>query len=216
MQRAAVVTTVLSLVVGCGTDREIACRAGFALAQDGHCYPPPPDPRPPTANDVLANLGACEPKKDGDEIDIPRGCIEEACVDATWDVVQQTLGEGVACEAVGADWICEWPQFISIQFPIGDDDVVTPAAGARAGWVRALSTYVGADGDGLAIGISLQCFVDVLGMPTTAEFVDTAGELVARQLVWELYGIEVEDEQHLDGVDLPDGVVDEITLSGPP
>lgn len=216
MRRGAAVTTVLLLVVGCRADRGIACRAGFALAQDGHCYPPPPDPRPPTVNDVLQNLGPCVARKLGDEIDLPFGCIEEACAGATFEVVEEALGEGVECEVSGPDWFCTWPQGIETLFPIGEDDLTLPAVGAHAAWVRAGVAYDGASPEGLGIGISPQCFVDVLGAPTTAEFVDTAGQLEARQLVWDAYGVEIEDEQDTFGVDLPDGEVDELTLFGPP
>ena len=215
MPRTAALPLVLLLVVGCHPDREIPCRPGFTIAQDGHCYPPPPDPRPPSANDVLENLGPCVARKFGTEIDLAIGCIEGACVNDTFGDVNALLGEGVVCENIGVDWFCTWPQGIQGLFTIEEDDVSLPANDTLTPWIRATVGYGGATVEGLGIGISPQCYVDVLGTPTTAEFVDTAGRLEPRQLVWEGYGVEIEDEQDPGGVDLPNGEVDELTLFGP-
>lgn len=214
MPRTAV-TTVLLLVVGCGPDHETPCRPGFTIAQDGHCYPPPPDPRPPSANDVLENLGPCVARKFGTEIDVVVGCMEGACANDEFVEVNAQLGEGVECENIGVDWFCTWPQGIQALFPIEEGDVSLPTSDSRTPYIRATVGYAGATVEGLGIGISPQCYVDVLGSPTTAEFVDTAGRLEPRQLVWDAYGVEIEDEQDPGGVDLPNGEVDELTLFGP-
>jgi hypothetical protein len=53
-------------------------------------------------------------------------------------------------------------------------------------------------------------------MPDRALFVDVTGSLVAAELVWNAYGVEIEDYRHTYDISLPDGSVDELTLSGPP
>ena len=217
MRPSPAATTVLLLLVGCGPDTgEVPCRPGFALAGDGHCYPPPPDPTPPTANDVLENLAPCVPDKPDDAIDLATGCIDGACAGTQFEAVNAALGEGVVCEEIEGEWFCTWPQQIAALFPIGEDDGPRPARDAYTPFVRAVRGYEGADATGLGLGISPRCWIDVLGGPTTAEFVDTAGRLQPRQLVWASYGIEIEDEEDARGVDLPNGEIDELTLFGPP
>jgi hypothetical protein len=212
MRRAAVVL----FLAGCASEPEIPCRPGFTVAQDGHCYPPPPDPRPPAANDVLEQLPACVPRNPGDEIQIATGCIEGACAGDTFAAFDAVLGEGVECEAFEPDWFCTWPQGIQGLFGIEEGDVELPSPDTESSWVRATIGYRGATEEGLGIGIPVSCWVDVLGAPTYAEFVDVVGRLEVRQLVWDPYGVEIEDEQEPGGVELPDGEVDELTLFGPP
>ena len=207
---------MLLLLVGCGPDSEAPCRPGFALASDDHCYPPPPDPTPPSANDVLAELGPCVPKKAGTDIDLVLACIDGACARDTFETVNDVLGEGVTCELVEGDWFCTWPQKVQALFAVREGDDTVPAKDATTPWMRATVGYAGADPAGLGIGISPGCWVDALGAPTSVEFFDTAGRLEPRQLVWVAYGIEIEDEEGERGAPVPNDAVDELTLFGPP
>lgn len=210
---------VVVLASGCASPSDEACRPGFTRAQDGHCYPPPPDPEPPTANEVLEGIGPCVPLKDGDEIDVAGGCLEGACAGRQFSAIDRALGGGADCDtnSSGSTWICVWPQQVESQFPVAQGDGGGPDVNAYSTLVRARSAYEGASPEGLGLAVSVRCWVDVLGAPSRALFVDVAGSLAPTELVWDRYGVEIEDERRLeDGAAVPDGLVDELTLTGPP
>lgn len=205
-----------SLLGGCG-EPELACRPGFSRAEDGHCYPPPPDPGPPTFNDVLENLDPCVPLKPGEQLDLAGGCIQGVCAGDTFGEADRAYGEGVSCQRSGQDWDCNWPLGVAALFAPTDNDQGGPASGARARYVRARYLYEGATADGLGIGASISCFVEALGLPESVVLVKSMGQVVPNQLVWDSMGLEIEDEERqLDLLAFPDGKVDEITLTGPP
>jgi hypothetical protein len=205
----------LLLSFACGpADPE--CRPGFVLAPDGHCYPPPPDPEPPDLTDVLEASGPCLPRRAGEEIDLALGCIEGVCRSSSYLQARTALGPPT-CELTSdeADWLCDWPQGIQTLFPVGEADDAEPSDSAITAWVRGVTHYAGADGAGLGVGVTPRCFVDELGPPSIARFVDVAGELRVQEMIWLAYGVEIEDEEQADGVVLPDNVVDELTLTPP-
>jgi hypothetical protein len=211
-------------VTGCASEgEEPACRPGFVRAADGHCYPPPPDPQPPTANDVLEQSGPCVARKDGEEIDIVDACIEGACAGDLFPEVRVALGLAGGeipaepeCEVEGSEWSCVWPQDVEARFPVNPNDQGLPLDTARATIVRARWTYEGASPEGLGIGVSPRCWIDALGLPTVALFTDIAGTLIPTDLVWNDHGIEIEDEEGRNNSGRSDGLIDEITLFTPP
>lgn len=213
---AAALVAALPFAVACSNPDDLACRVGFDRADDGHCYPPPPDPGPPSANDVLDGLGPCVLLKDGDEIDVLLGCIEGACAATSFQTIDAALGGDASCSVSGADWICVWPQEIEASFPVTDQDPGLPLGTSVTPYIRGRTDYEGASADGLGLGVSPKCWTDALGMPDSAVFVDVVGTLTPNQLVWDAYGVEIEDEERADGTPSPDGAVDELTLFGPP
>jgi hypothetical protein len=215
--RIAVACVLGGILTGCvGSEAEL-CRPGFARAEDGHCYPPIPDD-PPTFVEALQAMGPCVRLKNGDEIDAIAGCVDGACAGDEFSSVLLTLGDrDTVCELVDTgDWECSWPQGIVVLFPPADTDEGAPSSGTRAGWVRARYNYKGATADGLGMGVSVSCFVEVLGLPDTVLLVPSQGALVPQEVEWLKLGIEIEDEEReIDLIPGPDGLVDELTLSGP-
>lgn len=198
-------------------DPEPGCRTGFTLAPDGHCYPPLDTPTTPSVTDVLL-ANECVRAEPGTDIDLFAGCIEGVCAGDTFLAMEEALGGGARCSLVLAatNWICEWPQGVEAQFRAGTTDSGEPGDNVTNNFVRALTEYEGSDPSGLALGLSVSCFVEELGIPTEIVYRDTPGRLVPLQLVWDAYGIEIEDEEQLiDGVAIQDDHVDEITLFGP-
>ncbi|MEZ4238085.1 MAG: hypothetical protein R3F59_18450 [Myxococcota bacterium] len=204
----------------CAPAEDPACRPGFTRAGDGHCYPPPPDPAVPSANEVLEGTGPCVPRKPGDRIDVVGGCLDGACANRTFATIDAALGGGADCStnSSGSTWICVWPQQIEGQFPVGDDDPDDgPVDGTYTGIIRARRAYDGAGPSGEGVGVSVRCWIDALGLPSEATFADVAGTLQPTELVWDRYGTEIDDDlQAVTNAALPDGVVDELTLTGPP
>jgi hypothetical protein len=215
--RIAVACVLGGGLAGCAGSNAELCRPGFARGQDGHCYPPLPDD-PPTFVEVLEGMGPCARLKNGDEIDAIGGCMGGACAGDTFSETVLALGDrDTVCDQLSTgEWECLWPQGIAVSFPPAETDAGAPSPGTLATWIRARYDYEGATPDGLGIGISVSCFVEVLGLPDTVLLVPALEELVPQELEWLKLGIEIEDEEReVDLLSMPDGLVDEITLSGP-
>ena len=73
-----------------------------------------------------------------------------------------------------------------------------------------LAGYPHATADGLGVGVSPRCWIDGLGVPSSASWIDQAGALALQDLYWTQYGVEVHD---WDG---PDALIDNVYLFGPP
>lgn len=195
---------------------EEACRPGFVRAEDGHCYPPPPDPDPPSVADALVSFGPCLAHDSGTEIDLFGGCIEGACAQGAFASFTAAFGP-VDCNTNDAgEWDCLWTNGVAGLFAPTDADDGGPVDTATTTYVRARYNYVGASPDGLGIGAGSSCFTEILGYPDSVSLVLSEGELAPQQFVWDLLGIEIEDEEReYDLLAFPDGLVDEITLFGP-
>jgi hypothetical protein len=218
MSRSRLASFAALLLAGCAPGGDDPCRPGFTRAQDGHCYPPPPDPGPPSATDVLLGRGPCVPRPPGEDIDLFGGCIEGACAGDPFDAIDLALGRGATCtrNQDDTDWTCDWPQGVQATFEVEPSDTLLPNGASTSPWIRATAGYEGSSPEGLGAALAMACFVEELGEPTIAEFVNRTGELLAEELIWDSFGIEIEDEErNSDGVRFSDGLVDEITLSGP-
>lgn len=194
------------------------CRAGFELAEDGHCYPPLSTPTTPLVTDLLLG-NACARAEPGLGLDLIAGCVEGACAGDTFAAMEAALGGGARCSLIqsGSLWLCEWPHSVQAQFPAGEADSGEPGDNVKNSFVRALTDYAGSDPEGLALAVSITCFVQDLGVPSQVIYLDTDGALAPVQLVWDAVGVEIEDEERLDdGLPGHDDHVDEITLFGPP
>lgn len=214
--RLVVLCGMASSLSACGSSLP-ACRPSFVRAEDGHCYPPPPDPDPPTFSEAFESLPPCAAQKSGIEIDLPGGCIEGGCAQSDYASFESALGLDVDCGANDfGEWDCLWPQGIAALFPPAETDSGGPSDSSITAYVRARNTYEGASADGLGIGVSLRCFTEALGNPDNVLLVLSVNALVPQQLEWDLLGIEIEDEEReVDLLAFPDGLVDEITLFGP-
>ncbi|MEQ1567261.1 MAG: hypothetical protein ABMA64_16590, partial [Myxococcota bacterium] len=191
---------------------------GFTHGADGHCYPPPPDPVPPTLTEVLTDPASCDPAKPGADVDWIGGCLDGACAGDTFDAIDAALGRGADCRlnSTATLWTCDWGP-VEAAFDVQEGDGTLPAPDAPTDFVRALRGYEGTSPEGLGIGLSPACFVDSLGAPTTALLVDGGGGLALQQATWDLFGLEIEDEERETDLEpIPDGIVDELTLFGAP
>lgn len=209
----------LLLCFGCGGSGDaLPCRQGFFPAPDGHCYPPPEDPAPPSATEVIDGIADCVPLKPTGEVEIDGGCVEGACAGDTWDEVKAELGDDVSCSQ--ASWsdqwrYCTWDDRIQGLFP-DEDRSGAPDGAGRTDWLRLTGDYRGATVDGLGLGQSPRCWTDQLGVPTTALWVDSGGALFLEELVWDSYGVYLYDAISVDGAGTPDGRVDDVYLFGAP
>ncbi len=205
---------LLATACGAGTEPSSLCRPGFALGPDGHCYPPPPDYPDPVATDVLENLPDCELRDPTGGIDLAGGCVLDACAGDRFADVDALLGGAADCTEIvdSGDVSCTWD---TVGGRFGADEGV-PRDTARAQWIRVLRPHEGTTDEGLGTRIAPRCFVETLDVPDQVLFSDALGDLLVSQMAWAAYGVTVVDTQDRRGNDLPDGLVDEIFLQGPP
>lgn len=134
----------------------------------------------------------CTSTEAGSEIDVDGSCVDGLCVGDSYDDVVAAKGEPTDESA----WT-EWSDGFGAAFD-SDDDIETI-------WLQ--SPYTGHTADGLGLGESLQCFVDVYGTPE-ATYTWRSGDVQAVQAAfWP--GIGAYDD---DALSTPDGVVDTIEI----
>lgn len=214
------VASIALILAACGADPTEpdaeACRDGFTRADDGHCYPPLTEATP-VVTDLLLEA-PCARAAAGDALQLEIGCIEGACAGDTFATVDAAFGYGARCDllASGLNWSCEWPQGVQAQFPAAEVDSGEPGDAVKNNFVRALTRYLGTSPDGLGLTVAPSCFVETYGPPSSVIYVESEEGLGAVQLVWDEYGLEIEDEERAtDDLPFPDDQVDEITLFGP-
>jgi hypothetical protein len=205
------VLTAALLLSACLPASDEACRPGFTRAGDGHCYPPPPDPAPPSITDAIEGV-TCESLVPDGLVDLDGGCVDGACVGEPFADADEALGGGAGCAVASwsDEWVyCSWPVAVEALAPDLDRDGV-PDADGRVEWLHLQPDCAYSTVDGLGVGIAPRCWFDVLGVPSSANFVDDGGVLALRDLYWTGYGVEVHDWTG------PDGVVDDVYLFGAP
>jgi len=160
----------------------------------------------------------------GDRLDITGGCADTVCATDSYAQINQKLGETGHCSgastpgATGQTLRCSWREgAISAWFDDDEGDDV-PDEGPTMQGLHLSASWDGSDPNGLAMGLSLRCFIDLLGMPDQVNH--TLYDNVTRQvsgLYWDALGFEVEDD-HGRSDDLPNGYVDgmEIGYRRPP
>lgn len=137
---------LLYALIACRTESE--CLAGFTLKDDGMCYAIPeedtavedtdvPETEPPTVEDLLDTLPACEPVATDGRLDIDGGCADGACAGMTYAEMVGALGDDPTCEAfyyefgsyAGGSVSCTWDNGVDASFDDLDrDGVADPAS----------------------------------------------------------------------------------------
>ena len=207
------VPAVLLFAAGCGPDAGVEpCRPGFSRAADGRCWPPAPDPEPASATDAIEALAPCVSIADPDgSVDLDGGCVDDACAGATFAQIDAALEGDAGCATASwsEEWVyCTWPAQVEGLFPDFDRDGVGDPDG-RTDWIHLRPGFAGATPEGVGVGVSPRCWVDLLGVPGAATWVDVSGALALQDLYWPDYGVDVHD---WDGA--PDGAVDDVYLFG--
>ena len=175
--------------------------------------PSPPEIRDPVVTDVLSSLPDCVFRDPGSDIDLEAGCVGDACAGDTFEELDEILGGGAECEGVGALIECVWDGVLAGRFEADGDD---PVPDAETEELRILTGYAGSTPEGLGVGITPRCFVEVLEMPDRIVFEDVGGTLTISEARWDGVGLLALDQLDADGDDHADGVMDQLRLSGAP
>jgi hypothetical protein len=179
------------------------------------------DTDPATVSDVLDALPACEPAATDGRIDLDAGCADGMCAGMTYAEIVAALDDAGACDPYSFTWggrtstgvSCYWSQGLGADFDDDDADGV-PDEHSTIYSVSIGSPYDGGTPDGLGIGATLGCYVDVLGAPDSVEFDLGGKDWTISYAYWSTYGVAVSDYYDDRGNYEADGYVDSMSIAG--
>jgi hypothetical protein len=124
---------------------------------------PTPTPEVAAAAFPITALPACELLPAGTDIDVRAGCALGVCANMTYAEFTAILGEPDDCDPTFSDKIeCVWSAGVSGNFTDADGDELVEDTSTTS------FVYVEDPGlaspEGLGLGLSLQCFLDQLGL----------------------------------------------------
>lgn len=193
---------LLATLAACGN---ADCPEGQARSSAGECI----DLDLPEWNDDLlpdASVWACTMAETGTRLDFLGACADGACDGDTIEDMTATLGTP-ECRDFGIDQVvaCDWNGGIGAHFDDLDRDEV-PDAGAIADVFNIELPWDGTSEEGLALGLSMGCFVEVFGPPEDSDLTAWDSErMVPTRLQWANFSVS--DDDLLDD---PDGYADSI------
>lgn len=125
------------------------------------CAPTTPDGAASTF--PVTPLPVCELLPEATDIDIRAGCVLGVCANMTYAEFTAVLGEPDDCDPTFSDKIdCEWGAGVSANFTDEDgDELVEDTSTTSIVYVEGPGL---ASPEGLGLGVSMQCFLDQLGL----------------------------------------------------
>jgi hypothetical protein len=202
------------LLIGCGGGDVEDCEAGFELRDDDRCYAT--GGGGDASLDVLLDaLPACELLDPDGALDLERSCAGPGCVDDTFEELEDAYGPGV-CGSIGYSLAeCSWTDW-DVVAGFADED----GDGAVEPDQRPTGMYVGVDfpgatSDGLAPGVSIRCFLDVYGLPTTMEPSEANDSTWISWWGFDYGAFYVLDRVNAGGTAGGDGMPEYVWLNGP-
>ncbi|MBT3223770.1 MAG: hypothetical protein HN348_32275 [Proteobacteria bacterium] len=192
---------------------EVVCPEGQLLTSKGICVTPQ---YKTFDTKYTADLPECELAEPSSRLDLRPGCVDGACPDMSYYEINEVLFEDGVCTnsfSLGTT-SCKWGDGIRTNFTDDNNDGL-PDSNSTASGLYVESPYSGSDKDGLAIGISIACFMEVLGYTDRIETLETDDGLFVSELYYPDMGLFVYDRDWdiEDGPEV-DGIVDAISLYG--
>jgi len=141
---------------------------------------------PSTPDEALAALPECDYLGPGDRIVVDAGCVDDACVGMSLAGISAVLGEGT-CEGDAFDGEpigCAWNN-VSVRF---EGEAGTYVEDGIATSIAAIDEFDGSSPEGLGLGISLSCYLEVLGEPDDIHYTDTDFGLSPWHTTWDGIG----------------------------
>lgn len=218
-------------MIGCAGDPP-ECSDGFELGEGDLCYEVVSGTGTPTGTTtdpdaIEAWLGGLEdcglPPGDG-TLDLADGCLGAACVGMSFDAANAALGGDATCvpfvyEFAGYSFAyvdCLWSNGVSALLEDADRDGAADV-GVTLNGLQAEAPFAGTTADGLGLGVSLTCFVPILGEPDSIALEpDDRGDWRLTTATWNLAGVTAYDSGGGGPYDIdPDGEVDSLSVYGP-
>ncbi|MFT4627082.1 MAG: hypothetical protein ACI8PZ_005763, partial [Myxococcota bacterium] len=178
------------------------------LSADGDCVYLDPD-RVPELPPEAEGLPECTLAAPSNRMETSVGCADRACHDGTYDEWVAALGPADVCSNTSGIAFCDWQGGALETFFDDDDNDGIPDPGATAAGVFLNDGWSGANADGLALGISLRCYLEVW-TGRVLDFETTDG--VISEVHFDNPSVIITDADILEA---PDGLVDRVSLFGP-
>ena len=184
------------------------CADDELLSASGECVFVDPD-REAVLPDEAEGLPPCELAAPGNRLDPARGCADGACSDTPYGDWVAALGQPDECTSGDGYAFCDWQGgAIDTFFDDNDNDTV-PDDGALSAGVFLNGGWSGASSDGLALGISMRCWLEVWSN-RILDYETTDG--VISEVHFDNPSVIVSDSELLEE---PDGFADRVSLFGP-
>jgi hypothetical protein len=170
---------------------------------------------PATVGGVLESLPACQTADADGRLDLVTGCVGEACVGHTLDELEAALGVEPACvtpEGAAGISRCTFEDTLIVELLDSDGDG-WPDKGAEAEAIELEGPWASTP-EGLGVGASTSCFLQVYGEPDTATWSRLNGVWVLTEAHWYGWGLTVVDDDGPPGSVDPDGQVDALLTEG--
>ena len=182
------------------------CEANETYDADGNCIPR--DTSLSEAMQAIVDaLPACELLPAGDRLDLRNGCADGACAEDSYAQMTAALGAG-DCEDDDDDTLiyCLWQEETLAAFIWDEDGDHQPDGSEQNEGLHLYEEWSGTDENGLGMGISLACYVEVFG-DTDADEVEVDDQGQVTSIDWPDRSLYVSD---LD----TDGYVDLVSIFG--
>lgn len=195
---------IWALLIGCGPQ----CADGENVTAEGDCVPQGQALGWDETTLPGYRLRECSMTPGDGAFDLFTGCAHGVCRDDTYDDFVATLGAPDETEGLGSLANAHWDGIALYAYFADDDGDSRPDGGAIPEWMSLHDRASGTSTEGLRVGISFACFVQVLGPPTD---VDTENDVVT-SMRFDDHAVWVSDytgdQSFLD----PDGYVDTIAI----
>lgn len=158
----------------------------------------PPGPRGAPvqpAADPLDSLPPCEPLEPDGRVDLREGCVDGGCAWMSAGELEPVWGRASCARSSSTPTVlCAWASGVWAAFDDRDDNGL-PDRDVPARLLFLDPPFDGATLDGLGVGASLSCFVDVLGPPDAVDLTDEGAGWVVRSMAWSVDGVAVYDHR---------------------
>lgn len=208
------------------------CAAGFTRGADDNCYPDEvedteeteeeDEAAPPTMDEVLAAMGDCTPLPAGEALDLAAGCAHGLCTETTYAEAVAAAGEPVSCETfryesgtyVSGGIDCVWDNGVELDWDDDDLDGIADEGSWSYGVTLGPDTP-GASPEGIGVGASVACLLDIIGRPETVWATHDGRTWSVEMISYYEAGITASDFYNAEtGGYAPDGRIDMLFLYG--
>jgi hypothetical protein len=171
---------------------------------------------PTSQEEARESLPECDLLPSSSRLDIEAACADGACAGMTYNEVNAALGETGDCDEPSSDWlVCHWQNdALHMYFEDADYDGQPDVDDVAIG-LYLEESWSGSDESGLGLGISMRCYLDVLGEPEEIEYYVDGENIWIDQLYYQSLSAFVSDQSWEGAADHPDGIVDDLDMFGP-
>lgn len=173
------------------------------------------EPITATIGAVIDTLPACTPTDANGRINLVSGCIDGACIGQTFEEMTEAIRMESNCVPLEDDLPgvrCSFDQSFYVDFVDGDLDG-SPDKGYGATSLHLIEA-IGGTPEGLGVGATSSCVIDEYGDPDLVTWTLIDSVYVMTEATWIGWGLTIVDDDGPPGELDPDGIIDEMIISG--